>query len=288
MSEETELDAEAAARLRRRYEREKAARREAEAIAEQGLRDLYQANVELDARVEERTRELEIARTQAVAANRAKSNFLAHISHEVHTPLNGIMGMLELLETSRADDREREWIRSASHSVSRLEHLFARLVRYIELEGMATPERSGRPLSTVLDDIAARWRTRCAAAGQLLLVESGGETDPEVAWSPLLDQAIDELLDNAVRHADAGAVRLTATVDLFGRSRIGVIDEGPGVAPEIEIAPGEVLEPAADVTTRVGDGLGLGLAFARRIAEVHEAVLVIERAGDGTAAWLTI
>ena len=279
--------AEQVARLERRLERERIARSEAEKIAENGLRELYEANRALDRRVQERTRELEIARANAVAANEAKSEFLAHISHEVHTPINGVLGMIELLDASVAGEQERAWLHTAEQSVKRLQRLFARLLAHLELEAVdllaiAEPAAVGE----VLDELAARWRTRAAARAKLVMVDVDDPTllVPSTAQLVL---AIEELLANAVEHADAGMIQLRASRDLLGRIRIGVVDEGPGIDDELRSAD-RLLEPGS-VTTRTADGLGIGLALARRIAECHAGHLTLEKnAAGGTSAWLTV
>src|SRR5690348_2904973 len=85
------------AKLQRRLERERQARREAEAITERTLRELYEKN-----------QALEQAKVTAESANRAKSEFLANMSHELRTPLNGVIGMAELLAGSELSGEQRE------------------------------------------------------------------------------------------------------------------------------------------------------------------------------------
>lgn len=287
MTDTTPDAQQAIARLERRLERERAARVEAERIAEEGLRELYEVNQALDQRVQDRTRELETARAQAVAANEAKSEFLAHISHEVHTPINGVLGMIELLDTAIDGEKEREWLQSAGASIERLQHLFSRLLAHLSLEGVdLLAAATETPVGDLLDELAAQWRTRAAASGQLLSVELDAPS-LTVPATPQLSLAIEELLANVVAHADPGSVTLTARADLLGRTRIGVIDGGPGVPDDVRTAD-RLLEPGS-VTTRTGTGLGIGLAFARRIAQCHDGSLTLERnPAGGTSAWLTI
>jgi signal transduction histidine kinase len=99
---------------RRRYERERAARLEAEQLLEAKSRALYEANLALEAQarrleaeVEARTAELDRARRAAEAANCAKSAFLAAMSHELRTPLNGIIGICEALAGDLRDAAAR-------------------------------------------------------------------------------------------------------------------------------------------------------------------------------------
>ncbi|TFH16883.1 MAG: hypothetical protein E4H05_06745 [Acidimicrobiales bacterium] len=102
-------DQERIQRLERRLERERRAREEAEQIAERGMRDLWLANQELEARVAARTVDLERSLRAAHMASEAKETFLAELGHELATPLHAVLGLLELIDsdTLAGDDRAR-------------------------------------------------------------------------------------------------------------------------------------------------------------------------------------
>ena len=84
-------------RLERRAQRERSAREQAEKIAEDGMRRLFLANQELDERVEERTEQLEIERRTAARNAGERAEFLRLLSRETRSPLNGIIGVMEVL-----------------------------------------------------------------------------------------------------------------------------------------------------------------------------------------------
>ena len=100
---------------RQRYEREKAARLEAESLLDVKSRALWEANQrlirqadELERMVAERTTELHNAMEAAEASNKAKSVFLANMSHEIRTPLNGVLGMAESLTDTKQTAEQQE------------------------------------------------------------------------------------------------------------------------------------------------------------------------------------
>lgn len=106
---------------RRRYQRERAAREEAERLLEAKSRELYLANqklsshsAQLEQAVQDRTKELEVALHQAEAAGKAKSRFVATMSHEIRTPLGGMLGMIDLLAMDETDPSKKELLTYAS------------------------------------------------------------------------------------------------------------------------------------------------------------------------------
>lgn len=252
-------------RLERRLDRERRARTDAEQIAEDGLRSLYEANQELDQRILERTAELNAALEQAKAANEAKSVFLGQMSHQINTPLNGLLGMLELLTSELADDQARQWHASATRSAKRLERLTTRLITYVELENADLAARGeSRWLSDVLSALHDRWHGRCLRSGQLLAVELNPGADCTIHAPRELDLLFDELLSNAVDHAGPGAVTVVAR-HVDQHAVVEIADPGPGLEPAI-VAQAHSLNASPDQANRADAQVHLGLALVDRIA----------------------
>jgi signal transduction histidine kinase len=254
-------------RLERRLDRERKARLIAEQIAEVGTRNLYEANRDLDQRIMERTAELDAALASAKAATAAKSRFLAQMSHQAKTPLNGLLGMLELLGAELHDERSRQWHAAATRSAARLDRLVHSLIRYAELDGVDL--RTGAPsraLGEVLASIEHRWGQRCLRAGQLLFVEGTIGPDIEISAPPQLDVAVDELLSNVIEHSDRGAVTVRSgePVPAGAVARIEILDPGPGLDPS-DVERARALGAVEGQTEVVDRPIGLGLALVDRI-----------------------
>ena len=247
--------------LERRWRRERAARQESERIAEAGLRRLWEAKNEVDRQVEERTRDLRIAHRQAEAAGAAKTEFLANLSHEVRTPLQTILGALELMPPAPGDDggHTTEAIRATRD----LRDLFDNLLELAQCEvGSVEFDPTPTDLQRLADELDDRWRTRMTGSGLLLVPESSGTAriDPV-----RLVQIGNALLDNATRFARPGTVRLGLhRVD--DEVRLVVADDGPGVDPELL---DQIFVPFVQVSggnDRTVSGAGIGLALVRGLA----------------------
>lgn len=251
-------------RLERRLDRERRARREAEQIAEQGLRSLYDANVDLDRRIMGRTKELEFALEAAKAANEAKSAFLAQMSHQINTPLNGLLGLLELLATEVRDVQSQEWHAAAMRSAKRLDRITSRLLKFVSLESVDL--RVGAPVhevGTVLSAAHDRWHAACLRAGQLLSVDVASGPEGEVHSPPELDLLLDELLSNVVEYAGPGSVSLSGKV-IEGVVVIELFDTGPGIDPTV-VDRSNNFEADPDQHRQADAEIPLGLALVSRI-----------------------
>lgn len=266
-------------RLLRRWLREREARHEAERIAEQGLRRLYEANADLDRRVVERTSELEAARALAESADRTKTEFLASLGHEVRTPLHTILATLEL--ASPVDDADRRRLDDATEATRHLRDLFTNLLELAQFEvGTARTSVRRVDLARTVDDLVDVWRSTLAAHGLLLVPDCPAGDDAVVVTD--LDrvvQILEALLDNAAKYATPGTVRLSVTTDR-GAFTMRVADDGPGIDDDLLDKVFEPFARAASSTDRPA-GSGVGLALVRRIAEYLGGTATAERSTSG-------
>ncbi|HJH05260.1 MAG TPA: PAS domain-containing protein [Victivallis vadensis] len=221
-------------------------------------------------------RKLEQALEAAQAANRAKSSFLATMSHEFRTPLNAVIGCSELLGFPDLPEAERSAGVKAIHAAGNT--LLTLVDDVLELSRLEAdqvdirrqPTDAGRLIGEVLD----MFRQRA--------LERSDRLEPEIPEPPpllLLDRIrlrriLINLVGNAVKFTRNGriAVRLesTSAPDGFRQLRISVADNGPGIPAALHeriFQPFEQAEDHRATASRSHDGAGLGLAISRRLAE---------------------
>lgn len=212
-----------------------------------------------------------------------KSDVLALLSHETATPLNGILGPLQLLrETPEMDEAERsEFLDMLYASATRLHMLYTKVCTLsMFLAGQAAVRPDAADLGEIVQQIVGAVMPRAAASNVQIDV-----TLPEDAVTrldrPQMQQVVMALLDNAVRVSPAAG---RVTVDLrqdTARLCLRVTDQGPGMAPEF--LPW-VFEPFAQPDCRHHtEGHGLSLAIAQQVVEAHEGTIeVASTLGEGT------
>lgn len=207
------------------------------------------------------------SRTQALAAARAKSQFLSIMSHELRTPMNGVLAVAELLRRQPLNEAAQAHVQTivdSSETLIRILQDALDLSRAEAGELELNPEPT--PLRALMDDVQALWEPRASQDNVTLLVGYEGDTElAAVIDGARLKQVFNNLIGNALKHARNGAVeaRLKAWVE-GGRIRMQarVRDDGPGIDPERIDA---IFEPF--VHGAGPDGAGLGLSICRQIVD---------------------
>jgi signal transduction histidine kinase/Na+/proline symporter len=230
--------------------------------------ELLQAKQTLEQRVAERTGLLELAKREAEQANEAKSRFLAAIGHDLMQPLHAAQLFADALAEQLRGSRQAQSVAEIRGALDSTSDLLGALLDMSRLEaGGLVPEPRPVPLAEVLDPLVSEFGALAAAHGvQLRCVASTAwiRTDPQ-----LLRRVLQNFLANAVRHAGEGDVLIGARRNGDGL-RIEVHDTGPGIAIEEQARVFEEFRRGPGAT---GQGLGLGLAIARRICDLLDAPL---------------
>lgn len=218
---------------------------------------------------------LKEARGKAEQANRAKTRFLAMVSHEMRTPLNGVLGMSKLLKGTSITDEQQTYIDSISTSGSSLLHLIEEMldITMIEAGRFKLQERNvdiRQLMSDIIELISPRAFSKNIGLG--LFVDS--QVPQVVHTDPArLKQIIINLLGNAIKFTQSGGVSLqchVGNIDTLNNTAniiFKVLDTGPGLNVEDQKRIFQEFERVDDENTRNVDGAGLGLAISKAIAD---------------------
>src|SRR5262245_31764916 len=240
-------------------------------------------------REHDRTRQHAEVSARLQAADAAKDQFLAMVSHELRGPLNAMLGWTRLLRTEHLGQTARK------HALETIERNAVAQTRLIEnlldisriVGGQMPSNREAVDLASVID--AAIQDSRPSADAKQIRVErhvhAGGTMTGD---SSQLHQAVANVLSNAVKFTPPGG---TVTVGLTfsdGDATVWVRDSGEGIKPEFLPHIFEPFRQQDSSSTRVHGGLGLGLTIARHLIALHGGSIRAESPGVGQGATFTL
>jgi PAS domain S-box-containing protein len=222
------------------------------------------------------------SREQAEAASRAKSRFLAVVSHEVRTPLNGILGMTHLLLETPLSQEQQTYTRAVKSSGEALLGLIEEILDFSKIEaGRIELEAAPFDLSELVTDIVELLAPRAQAKGIEIAAQFGDGLPQIVSGDAArLRQVLLNLAGNAVKFTDHGGVAVI--VERKGEAiRFCVRDTGPGIDADAQARIFEEFEQGDGTLARKHGGTGLGLAIASRIVERMGGEIALSSENDG-------
>ncbi|MCB0810710.1 MAG: sensor histidine kinase, partial [Flavobacteriales bacterium] len=183
-------------------------------------------------RIDARVRDLETARADAEASDRARREMLANMSHEVRTPLNAILGMSADLDTTSLSEADQQKLGIVQRSAERLRGLVDDLLLHARIgEGRLRVEPAAVDVRTLIMDIAQAHLPVARAKGVALLTRLD-DLPPTCLIDPLrLHQIVDNLVGNAVKFTPRGNVDIIASAN-EEELVVSVKDSGPGISKE--------------------------------------------------------
>jgi PAS domain S-box-containing protein len=225
----------------------------------------------------ETERALAEAREKAEAANAAKGRFLAAITHELRTPLSGVVGMAGLLKETTLDPEQATYVRAIETSGEALLSLIDEILDFSKIEAgkVALAQEAFEP-EALVEGVVELLAPRAQGKG----IEIAGFVAPRVprrvTGDPArLRQVLVNLAGNAVKFTEEGGVGLTLDVEGDGRLAFSVADTGPGIPAAKRAAIFEAFEQGdGSASTRHG-GTGLGLAISRGIVRAMGGDIIV-------------
>lgn len=239
-------------------------------------------NRELEAKVKERTKELERANFKLSNIDKAKSDFLGIISHELRTPLNGILGFTDILAEDLKGTEHEAYITDLKASGMRLLNFAdtALLITELSAERYEMQFEKISPV-LILEKVKDDYKDRLATK-KITLDKTYIDSKVELLLVPyLIKKCFENIMDNALRYTPEGG-KITISGELKDDSFIIVIqDSGPGFSEEAYQKLFDFF--GADNIMHHAEGFGLGLAACKLIIDAHEGKIDIANYEKGGA-----
>lgn len=245
-----------------------------------GEPEMYCIDVDLTDQ-KQTNRLLEEARCAADAANRAKNEFLANMSHEVRTPLNGIMGLSQLLRTTMLSQEQSDYLDMLDSSSRNLLLLINDILDISRIEaGSLRLEETPFSTESLLQEVHSIYEKVAEGKGITLQCIITGRLPQALLGDPLrLKQVLINLIGNAIKFTSHGGVTLTVRCagEDNGQVRLAFVVEDSGIGMSAETLQ-KVFSPftqADSSTARIHGGSGLGLAICRRLTELMQGSITV-------------
>ena len=252
----------------------------------------------LERMVDERTRALKAAKEEAERANKAKSEFMANISHEILTPLNGIIGLSHLALQTQLTSEQRDYLNKIQSSGRGLVIIIKDLLDLSRIEaGRMDVESVSFELQRVLNKVFDYIRPKAREKGIEVTCATSSQVPGALVGDPLrLEQVLVNLTDNAVKFTQKGMVavaikRASQTKESETDHvllEFSVKDSGIGLTREQSRMAFTAFYQADGSSTRKYEGTGLGLAISKRLVEMMGGhILVSSEVGVGSTFTFT-
>jgi two-component system CheB/CheR fusion protein len=231
-----------------------------------------------------------VARAEVEAANQVKDEFLATLSHELRTPLNSIFGWATLLNQGKLDSNQtvrgiQAIMRNAQAQVKLVDDLME-IARIIS--GKLTLQFQFIDAAAIVSSALETVRP-IAESKHIELKSSSSPTPLPVQADPdRLQQVLWNLLSNAIKFTPVGGRIHVSSKHSDSQVEIAISDNGQGIKPDFLPHVFQRFTQADSSTTRAHGGLGLGLAIARQLIELHGGSIKASSAGEGRGATFTI
>ena len=247
----------------------------------------------LEEKVAQRTSELAVARDDAVAANKSKSEFISVVSHELKLPMTSIKGYSDLMlggATGSLNENQVNFLKTIRNNVNRMATLVSDLTEISRIEsGNLRVEPRPVPVWDVIDEVVTLTKTQVEEKHQTLTVDIPEELPKSWCDRDRLAQIITNLISNANKYSPEGAQIHVQAVRDDGVIRIKVQDNGHGMTPEDQKMLFSKFFRSADEKVREAPGTGLGMSITRNLVELQGGTIWFESEfRKGTTFYFTV
>ncbi|MCP9786652.1 response regulator [Cyanobium sp. N5-Cardenillas] len=253
---------------------------------------LIEARDQLELQVAERTRELQLARDEALAASQSKTRFLANMSHEIRTPLNAVIGMTDVLLSSSMEGQQREMLETIHQSG---EYLLSLINDILDISQIETGRLGLNPrtfdLHELLNDIVKLFQHQASVGCLGLRLSVPPDTPQWLVGDDLkLRQILFNLLGNACKYTNEGEIRLSVETSQARANGMVLLfhvnDTGIGISSEaMPLIFEEFIGHSNPAQTQ--QSAGLGLAIRSRLCQLMGGEISVE-SSLGTGSCFTV
>jgi len=247
---------------------------------------LREAQQQVDAKVAERTAALQVSNLELTRSSQAKSEFLARMSHDLRQPLNAIVGFTDLLLMAEGEPLSAKQRRHLGHVATASRQLLGLINDLLDLSRVESGRMEIHPdpcdVAALLEETLALFRTQTQNGRVSLVLEMASPLSRLLADRVRVQQVLHNLLSNAFKFTPEGGL-ITVTAKQVGlQLEVAVRDTGVGIPLEDQQRIFEAYEQAGPKEGQQ-KGVGLGLAIAKRLVELHGGRIWVESApGQGS------
>ncbi|MBU1698789.1 MAG: hypothetical protein KJ970_11425 [Candidatus Eisenbacteria bacterium] len=264
-------------------------------ILEEYTRERLHSLERKTAKLEKENAEYLRAKEEAEARNRTKNEFLANTSHELRTPMNGILGMIGLLLQTDLSDSQRTQLQLVESSAQSLLNLVNEILDAAEIEaGKVHLHSAPFVIRDVVNSVFQSFRNRAEKKGLLLKID----IDPQIPIAAAgdakhLEQILENLMDNSVTFTEEGYIELSVTMPQIAPASIvalqfSIKDTGIGIPEDYQKRILEPFHRVSSSSTHNHSKSGLGLAISSHMAKLMGGNLWFESApGRGSTFYFT-
>lgn len=232
---------------------------------------------------------------ELLRAQKAKEQFLANISHEIRTPINGIAGMASLLSQNPSKEEQKTYLNAIKSAADNLKVIINDILDLASIEsGKLQLEKIGFNLNDLLHSLIDTFGVQASEKGIKLSYVLAKDANKIFVGDPVrLNQILINLISNAIKFTHTGSIKVEVTVDkIKGDShylRFGIFDTGIGIPKDKLQTIFESFSQADASVTRKYGGTGLGLTIVKQLVELQGGTInVVSKENEGSTFTFTL